>query len=186
MGIAPAGHIAACGGHRDQFLTGKEPVGQFRLEVRHGVALCLGEAADTLTGILDVLFKGLRQAACGVFDAVGRDRDIAGPIVEFRRVIARAVLALGFDLGQNLGHDLGRVGTVGRRRLGRLLQVLNGHGLALSYWSLLRADALGDQADHLEHDRGGHMGGNVVGVVLGRHHTDDVAADNIEAAHALQ
>ena len=43
-----------------------------------------------------------------------------------------------------------------------------------------------DHGNHFEHHRGGNHGGDLVRVILGRHQTDNIAANNIHAADSMQ
>ena len=60
VGITAAGHVATGRGHRDQALAGEDAGGQLGFEFAQAVALGLGEVADAVVGVPDIVLQAIR------------------------------------------------------------------------------------------------------------------------------
>jgi hypothetical protein len=84
--------------------------------------LRFGEAAPLGGGEFDVALDGSGKVAGAALDLLGRDHDLAFPLVQFARVVAHRGLTARADLGKHLVDDAARLGDVGLRHLSPALR----------------------------------------------------------------
>ncbi len=128
MGIAAGRHIAAGRVHRHELLPEMQAGRDLQREVLAGGALRLGEAAHLPCGEADVILDALRDVADALRDGGLVEDDRPVPFVELEGVVLHRLLAPGLDRGEHLGDH--RACGVGfrLRRLGRGLEMGDGHG----------------------------------------------------------
>ncbi len=128
MGVAAGRHIAAGRVHGTSFCPRCRPGEISSEKILAGGSLRLGEAAHLACGEADVVLDGLRHVA----DALGNgglvEHDRPVPLVELEGVVLHRLFAPDLDRGEHLGDDRARGVGFRFRRLGRGLEMGDGHG----------------------------------------------------------
>ena len=103
--IPPPWDIAPGCLYRNQALPCNKPGREFGLELRHAFKLRFCKLLDSFIGKLDIVPGPLRQTLTGGFDFVGRDDDVAGPLVEFLSILAHFLFTESFYFGKHILDD---------------------------------------------------------------------------------
>ena len=131
MRIAPTRRVAARALAGDGPLPGDQARGELHLHIGDGRLLRLGEAADIVVGVADVVLELLRDPGGGGVDLVAGEHDIAVVAVELGGIVPCGGVPAdldGVEDGLNGLPHIARI--VGGDPLG-LLQIGDRHGVLL-------------------------------------------------------
>lgn len=110
MRVAPTRNIAAGGVARDRALAREQARAQLDLEIFDSRLLCLGEGADIVIGIADVVLQPRIDFAGGLLDLVPGENQVAGIAVKTFGVFAGGVIAIRLDIGKDVADGLFHIG----------------------------------------------------------------------------